>query len=263
MATTPADPRTLLEVALRNERAVTATLLVLVPLAGWVWIAAMAEDMYGTMQGASSWMMTARWDAAHLLLLFAMWVAMMIAMMLPSAAPLLLLYAGALHARGAPDARRRLYALAVGYLAVWTGFSLAATVLQRGLAHALLLTPMMEPESPKVTAVLLGLAGIYQMTPQKLACLSVCRSPLAYLLQRDRPGAFGAFRLGLDHGLSCLGCCWALMLLLFAGGVMNLRVIIALTLWVLVEKFAPFGERTARIGGVVLLTLAAWVLASG
>jgi predicted metal-binding membrane protein len=214
--------------------------------------------MYGTMLGASAWMMTDDWDLGHVLLLWAMWAVMMTAMMLPSAAPLVLLYAGALRARGECHARRSVYALAAGYLVVWSAFSVAATVLQRVMASTLMLTPMMEPGTPIVAAVLLAIAGVYQLTPLKWACLRVCRSPLSYLLQNWRAGALGALRLGIDHGLYCLGCCWALMLLLFAGGVMNLIVIVALMVWVLAEKFLPFGERTARTSGIVLLALAAW-----
>jgi predicted metal-binding membrane protein len=249
--------KTVLEATLQRERAVTAV-LVLVTIASWTWIVLMARDMYGTMLGASAWMMTDRWDLAHLVLLWAMWAIMMTAMMLPSAAPLVLLYAGALHARGERHAARRIYALAGGYLAVWAVFSLGATVLQRILTSALMLTPMMEPGTPMMAAGLLAIAGAYQLTPLKRACLRVCRSPLSYLLQHWRDGTLGALRLGVAHGTFCLGCCWAVMLLLFAGGVMNLIVIVVLMLWVLAEKFVPFGEQTARASGVVLLALAAW-----
>jgi len=251
------ENRTLLETALQHERAVTSA-LVLVTLASWTWIVLLARDMYGTMLGPSAWMMTAHWDAAYVLLLWAMWAVMMTAMMLPSAAPLVLLYAGALHAKGERHAGRCIYALAGGYLLVWSLFSVGATVLQRILASALALTPMMEPETPIIAAALLAIAGVYQLTPLKRACLRVCRSPLSYLLLHWRPGTVGALRLGVDHGIYCLGCCWALMLLLFAGGVMNLVVIVALMLWVLAEKFLPFGEQTARASGIVLLALAAW-----
>ena len=254
------DRRTLLESALTHERWVLATLLVGIPLACWAWIAVMADDMYGMMRGAAAWMMTSNWDVPHLLLLWAMWAVMMTAMMLPSAAPLLLLYAGALRGRGEPRAGRQLFVMAAGYVLVWAGFSIAAAVLQRALASALVLTPMMEPDTQVVAAIILAIAALYQLTPLKRACLRVCRAPLAYLLQHWRPGMAGAFRLGVDHGLYCLGCCWALMLLLFAGGVMNLAVIVTLTLWVLVEKLAPFGEWTARVSGVALLALAAWML---
>jgi predicted metal-binding membrane protein len=252
------DGRTLLESALKHERVVTATLIVLIPLACWAWIALMAQDMYGTMLGPSAWMMTAEWDVPHLLLLWAMWAVMMSAMMLPSASPLLLLYASALRTRGDARVGRKMYAMAAGYLLVWALFSVAATVLQRVLANALVLTPMMEPAMPGATAALLAIAGLYQLTPLKRACLRRCRSPLSYVLQHWREGTFGAFRLGTLHGTHCLGCCWALMLLLFAGGVMNLVVIVTLTLWVLAEKLAPFGEQTARASGVALLAVALW-----
>ena len=252
---------TLLESALKRERLVAAMLIVVIPLVCWAWIALMARDMYGAMLGPSAWMMTPDWDAPHLLLLFVMWVAMMTAMMLPSASPLVLLYAGALRTRGAEHAARRVYALAGGYVLVWALFSVAATALQRGLSSALVLTPMMEPATPWLAAAILVAAGLYQLTPFKSACLRVCRSPLAYLLQHWGAGdTAAALRIGVGHGLYCLGCCWAMMLLLFAGGVMNLVVIVALTGWVLAEKLAPFGLYTARITGVVLLALAAWIV---
>ena len=259
MLSRASDGRTLLESALKHERVVTATLIVLIPLVCWTWIVLMAHDMYGAMLGPSAWMMTADWDVPHLLLLFAMWAVMMTAMMLPSASPLLLLYAGALRTSGEAQVGRKTYAMAAGYVFVWVLFSVAATLLQRVLSTLLVLTPMMEPATPKAASVLLAVAGLYQLTPLKRACLRACRSPLSYLLQHWPSGTIGAFRLGAQHGTDCLGCCWALMLLLFAGGVMNPVVIVALTLWVLVEKFAPFGEQTARASGVALLAIALWV----
>jgi predicted metal-binding membrane protein len=258
MPSRTSDGRTLLESALKHERVVTATLIILIPLACWTWIAVMARDMYGAMLGPSAWMMTTDWDVPHLLLLWAMWAVMMTAMMLPSAAPLVLLYAGALRTSGEARVGRKTYAMVAGYVFVWALFSGAATALQRVLSIVLVLTPMMEPATPGAAAVLLAIAGLYQLTPLKRACLRVCRSPLSYLLQHWRSGTFAAFRLGAQHGTYCLGCCWALMLLLFAGGVMNLVVIVVLTLWVLAEKFAPFGEQTARASGVALLAIALW-----
>jgi predicted metal-binding membrane protein len=253
------EERTLLEAALRHHRWIGVVLLLVVPVAAWAWIVVMARDMHGDMSGASAWMMADAWDLPRLALLWAMWLAMMTAMMLPSAAPLMLLYAGAARGRGELHAGRQLYAMGTGYLVAWAAYSLAATTLQRVLAERVLLTPMLEPATPLAAAFVLALAGIYQLTPQKQACLRVCRSPLATLLQRWRPGAAGAFRMGLGHGSYCVGCCWALMLLLFAGGVMNLAVIVALSLWVLVEKLAPFGARTARWSGAALLAVAAWI----
>jgi len=256
----PAErPLTLVEHALRHDRAVLAVLL-LTPALSWTWIVVMARDMYGPMTGASAWMMTPHWDARHLLLLWAMWSVMMTAMMLPTAAPLILLYGSA--ARRAPErtARRHTYALAAGYLAVWTTFSLAATALQRALASLLLISPMMEAGSSRVSAALLIVAGMYQWTPLKHACLRKCQTPLGFLMARWRDGSSGAFRLGFEHGSYCVGCCWALMLLLFAGGVMNVVVIATLTAWVAFEKLAPFGRRGAQFSGAVMVVVGLWIL---
>ena len=225
-------------------------LLVLIPLVSWTWIVVLSRDMYGSMTGASAWMMTPVWDAPHLLLLWAMWAVMMTGMMLPSAAPVILLAGGG---RG--------YLVALGYLAIWTAFSAGATVLQWLLVRALIMTPMMEVSSGRTGAALLAVAGVYQLTPLKQGCLATCQSPMAFLTRRWRSGPSGAFRMGIEHGVHCLGCCWALMLLLFAGGVMNLIVIAALTVFVAFEKLAPVGVWGARISGVLLILLAVWILA--
>jgi predicted metal-binding membrane protein len=237
-----------------------AIVVVAIPLACWIWVVAMARDMYGAMDGASAWMMTFDWDARHLVLLWGMWAAMMAAMMLPSATPFVLLFArAARHRDDGAGAAARVYALAAGYVAVWAAFSVGATALQRGLATASLLSPMMEPARPSLSAALLLVAGAYQFTPWKDACLSVCRSPLSMLMSGWRDGIVGAFRMGAAHGLYCLGCCWALMLLLFAGGVMSLTVIVALTAGVAIEKLAPFGRQSARVSGAMLLAAGVWV----
>ena len=256
-----AATRTWIETVLRHERAALALILVGIPLVAWAWVVAMARDMYGSMSGASAWMMTMVWDGPHLLLLWAMWAVMMAAMMLPSATPILLLYGRAARNREAPQsAAAGVYALAGGYLLVWTAFSVAATALQRALANAFLLTPMMEPATPVAGAAILLVAGAYQFMPLKRTCLHACRSPLAFLTRHWRPNVSGAFRMGVVHGIYCLGCCWALMLLLFAGGVMNLLVILALTAWVVAEKTLPFGEQGARLAGALLIAAAGWML---
>jgi predicted metal-binding membrane protein len=228
----------------------------------WAWIVPMARDMYGSMQGPSAWMMTDTWDFTHLALLFAMWAVMMAGMMLPSAAPTLFLYAGVI--RKSPEggrARSHVYAFAAGYLLVWTAFSLLATALQRLFAHWLLLSPMMEANGRGFGGALLMLAGIYQFTPYKRTCLESCRSPAAFIAQHWKRGVAGGFRVGAAHGLFCLGCCWALMLLLFVGGVMNLWCIGALTIFVLLEKLAPLGAQGGRLSGVLLMAMGLWQLA--
>jgi predicted metal-binding membrane protein len=254
-------PLTVLESTLRHDRAPAVVVLILLPLVSWLWIVVMARDMYGPMTGASAWMMTARWDVPHLLLLWAMWAVMMAGMMLPSASPLLLLYGVVARRSGQRAAARRIYALAAGYLMVWAVFSLGATALQRVLAALLLVSPMMEAATPAVGATLLLVAGVYQLTPIKQACLRTCQSPLGFLMSHWRAGAAGALRMGIEHGAYCVGCCWALMLLLFAGGVMNLAVIAALTAFVAFEKLAPFGMHSARISGVFLIGAGLWMIA--
>jgi predicted metal-binding membrane protein len=255
-------PPTILESALQvNRLPVLVLLIVLLPVS-WLWIVVMARDMYGPMTGPSAWTMTAVWDAPHLTLLWAMWAVMMVAMMLPSASPLLLLY-GVAARRAAPvasAASRQVYVLAAGYLSVWALFSLGATLLQRLLATRLLISPMMKVTSPVVGATLLFIAGAYQLTPIKQACLRTCQSPFGFLMSRWRSGSGGAFRMGLEHGSRCVGCCWALMLLLFAGGVMNLAVVAALTVLVAFEKLTPFGAQGARISGVLLIAAALWMI---
>jgi predicted metal-binding membrane protein len=254
--------RTPLESLLLRDRWLIGMALAAAIALCWAWIVPMARDMYGAMTGPSAWMMASRWDFTHLALLFAMWVVMMAGMMLPSAAPTLLLYAGVI--RKSPDhgrAHAHVYAFAGGYLIVWTVFSLGATGLQRLLANLLLLSPMMEARNSVFGGALLIVAGLYQLTPWKSTCLASCRSPAAFIAQHWKRGVAGGFRLGLAHGLDCLGCCWALMLLLFVGGVMNLWWIGALTVFVLLEKLAPLGAQGGRLSGLLIIAMGLWRLA--
>ena len=229
----------------------------------WLWLAQASLDMYGDMSGASAWMMRATWDAPYTALIFAMWTAMMAGMMLPSAAPAVLIYARV--ARSGAEPYRpvlRSYLFAAAYLVYWTAFSAAATALQAGLARAALVTTMMETATPWLAAAVLFLAGLYQWSSIKRACLARCRTPAAWIVENWQPGALGALRMGAAHGLYCVGCCWALMLLLFAGGVMSLWCIAALSLFVLVEKLGPFGARGDRLVGGVLVAAAVAVALS-
>ena len=155
-----AIPPTRIETALGDLKPALVIVFLVFPLACWLWVIAMARDMYGSMTGASAWMMTVTWDAPRLLLLWAMWAAMMAGMMLPSAAPILLLYARAMRNRNdEPHPSRQIYAMAAGYVAVWTAFSVAASVLQRLLAESSLLTTMMEPADPRAAASLVRVRG--------------------------------------------------------------------------------------------------------
>ena len=253
---------TTLERALDHDRALVLSALAATALLAWAWIVPMARDMYGAMDGTAAWMMTSEWDARHVALLFAMWAVMMVGMMLPSAAPTLLLYARVVRSSDAAAlAGRRAYLFGLGYLGAWTGFAAIATALQRILTRWLLLSPMMTAASPRIAAALLVIAGIYQLTPLKTRCLEHCRTPAAFIARHWRRGDSGALRMGFHHGLYCVGCCWGLMLLLFAGGVMNLTVIFLITALVLVEKVAPFGVQGGRLSGVLLMASGIWMLA--
>ena len=252
---------TAVERAIVRDRWLVLGSLLLVAGACWAWIVPMSQDMYGDMTGLSAWMMTRSWTGAHMALLFAMWAAMMIGMMLPSAAPTLLIYGMvARRGDGATDAPLRVHMFAGGYLVAWTVFSAVATIAQRAFTSADLLSPMMEARTPLASGAMLLTAGAYQLTPLKRACLRACQSPAAFLAKHWRSGRAGAFRIGLVHGWYCLGCCWALMLLLFAGGVMNLAVIVGLTVFLLIEKLMPSTLQGGRFSGVVLVVAGVYMI---
>jgi len=214
----------------------------------------MALDMYGPMHGASSWMLADMPLVRHGALLFAMWTVMMAGMMLPSAAPALLLFIRVVRSHDAAHAPLRAYCFLSGYLLVWTAFSLAATLLQLLLGALLYLSPMMQLRGRMMSGALVLLVGAYQLTPIKRSCLTTCRAPAAFLARYYRPGNGAAFSLGLRHGVDCVGCCWALMLLLFVAGVMNLVAVAAIAVFVLLEKVMPLGAQGGRLSGWLLIT---------
>lgn len=206
------------------------------------------------------------WPAAYWVTMMLMWWIMMTAMMTPSAAPMILLYAVVTrHAQTRGQIAQGVVptaTFAAGYLATWFGFSILATASQWGLEQAGLVSPMMMWSlNPWLSALVLFIAGLYQLTPLKRACLEHCRSPAGYLSQHWRPGRGGAFRIGANHGIYCVGCCWALMALLFVGGVMNLLWIVGLAVFVLIEKVMPRGDLFARAGGVACIAAAFWISA--
>lgn len=206
------------------------------------------------------------WNAGYWAIMLLMWWIMMIAMMVPSAAPMILLYArvfrhgqarGQIHGALVPTAF-----FAAGYLACWLAFSALATALQFALERLGQIDGMMMWSTNRwLTAGLLVAAGLFQLTPLKSACLTRCRAPASFLAEHWRPGRIGAFRLGLVHGAYCLGCCWALMLLLFAAGIMNLVWIAGLAILVLVEKLAPFGAQLSPLIAATLIGAGVYVAA--
>ena len=260
----PAFNRTV-EAGLRRDRLVILAGLVALTLLAWLFVL----DGAGTgmsVRAMTTWSfpppirpsMAMAWGIEYWVVMFFMWWIMMIAMMTPSAAPIVLL-----HARVARhgQAKGRMAAGPVptavfygGYLAVWAGFSVAATAAQWGLERVGLMHGMlMWSIDGYFSAALLGLAGLYQLSGWKHACLEHCRSPAHYLSTRWRTGAWGALRMGAEHGAYCLGCCWGLMALLFVGGTMNIVWIAGLSILVLLEKLLPCGRRVAQAVGWALL----------
>jgi predicted metal-binding membrane protein len=249
----------LLLAILRHDRALAVAALLVVIALSWAWLLVGAglgmEQM--DMGGGQMMLMAPAWTPSYTALIFVMWAVMMAAMMLPAATPTILLVDAL--ARQQANGSQATGLFTAGYLVVWCGFSVLATGLQWGLVRAALLGEDMASASPMLVGVLLIAAGIYQWTPLKEACLAHCRAPFDFL---TRHWGRGPFRAGLHHGLFCLGCCWILMVLLFAFGLMNLLWIAALALLVLIEKVLPIGGRMSHVTGVALIAWGVWVLVS-
>ena len=246
-----------------SQRVVILAALAAIVAIAWLYLFAAAADMRTAMAGMDRAMAMPAKGPLELLLLLAMWWVMMAGMMLPGAAPVILTFANvnrSRRTRGEPYVPTALFA--AGYLLAWGGFSVAATLAQWALEKATLLSPMDMAANSRVLGGLLFIAaGLYQVTPVKLACLRSCRSPLDFVLNHWRDGPGGALRMGAAHGFYCLGCCWILMLLLFVGGVMNLLWVAGLAAVVFVEKLVP-GPWFGRMVGALLATGGVWLLAT-
>lgn len=234
--------------------------LAAITVLAWAYLAYLAWEMrHMDMQMAMP--RTQAWRLVEYLLMFVMWAVMMVAMMIPSAAPMIITFASVNRRR---REQQRPYiptgVFLAGYLAVWTVYSVAATLVQGALHEAALLSPMMVSTSPVLGGVLLMTAGVFQWTPLKHACLRHCRSPLSEIMSDWREGSRGAFVMGLKHGAYCAGCCWFLMALLFVAGVMNLLWVAAIGAFVLIEKLAPSGHLVGNIAGVLLLVAGAFMI---
>ena len=252
---------------LRRDRIIVACALVVIAVLAWAYVLWLAADMDMGGMNMSGFRMVpagaglmapsaAPWSAVEFALVFAMWVAMMVGMMMPSAAPMLLTYArvarqGTL--AGKPFAATGWFA--TGYFLAWSGFSLAATLVQWVLERGALLDARMASGNILLGAVVLIAAGVYQWTPIKNACLAQCQTPFGFLMTHGgfRSDVPGCLRLGFLHGTYCVGCCWVLMALLFVVGVMNVLWIALLALLVLLEKLMPWGQWVARTAGVVCI----------
>lgn len=267
------DETSMLEALLKRDRRVVITGLLTVIALAWSYIllgggtgmstAAMSSTPFsGALSGVSAVIVQpASWTLAYALVMFIMWWVMMTAMMLPSAAPMLLLFAAfnrTQQKQGAPFVPTSVFA--AGYLAAWGGFSAVAIGLQWGLESLGLLSAMMESTNVLFCAGMFLAAGMYQLTPLKRACLRHCQNPFQFVTHHWRTGTAGAFRMGLEHGFFCLGCCWFLMVLLFVGGIMNLYWIAGLALFVLLEKMIPAGHWFCSLIGIALILWGGWLL---
>lgn len=251
-----------MDTVLRRERLIISVCLAAVVVLSWLYLihtkAAMPDmDMPGMVM-----LDLHEWGPATVLLLFVMWSVMMVAMMVPSATPMILAFVTVNQRREA--ANRPFVPVTIflfGYLAVWTAFSAVATLAEWGLHQAAMLSTTMTATSTALNGGLLIAAGVFQWTPMKRACLKGCRSPLSFLMSEWRDGAGGAFVMGIRHGAYCVGCCWFLMALLFVAGVMNLLWVAVIALFVMAEKISPKGELLARAAGVGLVIAGATLIA--
>jgi len=264
-----------LEIVLRRDRAVVAGALAVLTAFAWAYVlwlafgmrmpAAEASGMPMGDMGAMLAPSLRPWSAAEFLFVLTMWAVMMVGMMTPSVAPMILIYARVARQaalQGHPFAPAGWFA--AGYLLCWAGFALVATGAQWALERAAVLAPMSEAAGRIVGGLVLLAAGLYQLTPLKTACLSQCQSPLFFIHRHGgfRADAPGSFRLGSTHGAYCVGCCWALMTLLFVGGVMNVLWIAGLTALVLLEKLSPPGRTSPVLVGCGLGAVGLWLIAT-
>ena len=242
------------EFSAKNERWIVLVGLALVAAVGLLVTRRVGADlMMLTMAGEA--------DPTYPVLLFVMWWTMMMAMMLPSAAPAILTFAAVSRKFTAQTNTAPTVAFfAAGYAAIWTGFSIFAVILQISLSGRIMLSMMMAVTSSFVGGGLLIAAGIYQLSPLKSACLRKCQAPLMFLAHNWRKGSHGAFQMGFEHGIYCIGCCWVLMGLLFYGGVMESRWIIGLAIYVAIEKLIPAGNLLSRFAGLLLIGWGMWTV---
>lgn len=259
------------EAVLKRERIIVIVGLAAITVIAWVYIVHLASGMRGMEMSSNVGMSvgnmemsmpnTQSWRSGDIILTFIMWSVMMVAMMTPSAVPMILIFARANRQRHSDQAlSSATMVFFLGYLIVWILFSAGATLVQWGLHSATLLSPKTISVSPFLGGILLILAGAYQFTPLKDSCLSHCRTPLGFLMTEWREGAKGALIMGLRHGIYCVGCCWLLMTLLFAAGLMNLLWVALIAGYVLVEKVVPAGKWLSKAIGLLMIGWGAWLL---
>jgi predicted metal-binding membrane protein len=238
--------------ALSRDRTIIASCIIAITALAWLYLIHLSGEMSiarSTMQA----MTIAPWSATDYLLTFAMWSVMMVGMMSPTATPALLLFDGMQKNAEARERYTKVFLFGLGYIIVWIAFSALAALTQWVLHDRAILSMSMATTSSRLGGLILLLAGGYQLTPAKNVCLRQCQTPLGFLMTNWREGERGALAMGLKHGKYCLGCCWALMLVLLVVGVMNLAWVAVLTAFILIEKFGRTGSLVARLGGAAMI----------
>lgn len=264
-------PTNFAEAVLKRERIILIVCLAAISAIAWVYIVHLASSMTGMEMSSNNGMgvstmemsipNTQSWRSGDIILTFIMWSVMMVAMMTPSAVPVILIFAKVNHQRNSNQGLSpATIVFLLGYLIVWILFSSAATLVQWGLHSAALLSPRTISVSPLLGGILLILAGVYQFTPPKDSCLSHCRTPLGFLMTEWREATKGALIMGMRHGIYCVGCCWLLMTLLFVAGVMNLLWVSLIAVYVLIEKVVPAGKWLSKAIGLLMVGWGAWLL---
>ena len=241
----------------RRERWIAEAGLLLLAALGWIYIIGLNAGVWPSLMAMP---MRHGWTAGDILLTYLMWLVMMIAMMMPAVISTILLIATVERRRGRSRPNRQAGLALLGYLSVWAGACILATLVQYGLHEAGIIYGAMSPVGAQLAGVTLILVRLYELTPAKAACLRLCRSPVETIARYWRPAPGGSLRVGLRHGLYCLGCCWALMLMLFVTGVMNLLWIAILSALVLAEKLLPQGRLLSRFAGGAILAWGAFLL---
>ena len=259
------------EAVLKRDRATVVAGLATIIVLAWAYVVYLSSNMPSIAMSDGSGMVIHPaqmsmpnihvWGSGDVIFTFLMWAVMMVAMMTPSATPMILTFA---QVNRQQDNHRTVVPTTIifllGYLLLWICFSAGATFVQWGLHSAALLSPEMISVTPLLGGILLILAGVYQFTPLKNICLSRCRTPLGFLMTEWREGTKGALIMGMRHGIYCVGCCWFLMTLLFVAGVMNLVWVALIALYVLVEKVIPAGQWVSRAIGLLTVGWGAWLL---
>ncbi len=250
--------RTALLAALQTDHEVVFASLFAIAGLAWLYTVHLSNNMPGVgsmkMGQGMAGPVSESWAANDVVAMFFMWAVMMVAMMVPTAAPMILTFASMNHRNSTNNENSGRTAIFIaGYIVVWSGFALGATLIQWGLHEATLLSPMMGTSNAILGGAILVGAGAYQLSPLKLTCLNKCRTPLGFLMNEWREGPKGILSMGLIHGAYCIGCCWMLMALLFVLGVMNLLWIAALSAFVLLEKVIPGGRWLSRASGILLI----------